>query len=99
MELGRLAAGSLCRKRHASVEEAEQDVGEARGSPNGPDHRQRGAHGAHGFLSLRVGRGHPEQLNLGDCFAYAVTKNARTALLFNGEDFDKTDNRPDAQSR
>ena len=37
------------------------------------------------------GGGHPAQLNLGDCFACAVAKNHRTALLFKGDDFDKTD--------
>src|SRR5208282_5969245 len=34
---------------------------------------------------------HPAQLNLGDCFTYAVAKNHRRALLFKGDDFDKTD--------
>ena len=33
----------------------------------------------------------PAQLNLGDCFAYAMAKNHGTALLFKGEDLDKTD--------
>lgn len=37
------------------------------------------------------GRGHPAQLNLGDCFAYAAAKNHRRALLFKGDDFDQTD--------
>ena len=40
------------------------------------------------------GRGHPARLNLGDCFAYAVARNAGTTLLFKGDDFDKTDIRP-----
>ena len=43
------------------------------------------------FSRYGKGRGHPAQLNLGDCFAYAVAKNHRTALLFKGADFDKTD--------
>jgi len=43
------------------------------------------------FSRYAKGRGHPAQLNLGDCFAYAVAKNQRTSLLFKGEDFDKTD--------
>ena len=34
------------------------------------------------------------QLNLADCFAYATAKNHRTALLFSGDDFSKTVNRP-----
>ena len=37
------------------------------------------------------GRGHPAQLNLGDCFAYAMARNRRIALLFKGNDFTKTD--------
>ena len=51
------------------------------------------------FSRYGKGRGHPAQLNLGDCFAYAVATNQRTTLLFKGEDFDKTDLRPAAQSR
>jgi len=34
---------------------------------------------------------HRAQLNLGDCFAFAAAKNHRAALLFKGDDFDKTD--------
>jgi ribonuclease VapC len=37
------------------------------------------------------GRNHPAQLNLADCFAYAMAKNRRVSLLFKGYDFDKTD--------
>ena len=51
------------------------------------------------FSRYGNGRGHPAQLNLGDCFAYAMAKNARTVLLFKGEDFDKTDIRPAVPSR
>jgi ribonuclease VapC len=43
------------------------------------------------FSRCGKGRGHPAQLNLGDCSVYAVAKNHRTSLLFKGEDFDKTD--------
>jgi len=39
------------------------------------------------FSRYGNGRGHPAQLNLGDCFAYAMAKNRRTALLFTGDDF------------
>ena len=34
---------------------------------------------------------HPASLNMGDCFAYAVSKSYRAALLFKGDDFGKTD--------
>jgi ribonuclease VapC len=43
------------------------------------------------FSRYGRGRGHPAQLNLGDCFAYAVARQHRTSLLFKGDDFAKTD--------
>ena len=92
----------VCRKRHVSVEEAEQDVGEflelagVRIEPI-TDKEARTALAA--FSRYGKGRGHPAQLNLGDCFAYAMAKNARTGLLFKGEDFDKTDILPATQPR
>lgn len=36
-------------------------------------------------------RGRPAQLNLGDCFAYALSKTAKLPLLYKGNDFDHTD--------
>lgn len=40
----------------------------------------------------RFGKGnHPAKLNLGDCFAYALSKARSEPLLFKGEDFRKTD--------
>ena len=41
----------------------------------------------------RYGKGNrrPAQLNLGDCFAYAQAKLSGAALLFEGDDFSKTD--------
>ena len=40
----------------------------------------------------RFGRGrHPASLNYGDCFAYALAKSRRTALLSIGNDFAQTD--------
>jgi ribonuclease VapC len=84
----------ICRKRHAGVDEAEQDV---RDFLDVADIRvvpitEREAETALGaFSHYGKGRGHPAQLNLGDCFAYAVAKNLRMSLLFKGEGFDKTD--------
>ena len=43
------------------------------------------------FSRYGKGHGHPAQLNLGDCFAYAAARNHRVPLLFIGEDFSKTD--------
>ena len=37
------------------------------------------------------GSGHPAQLNFGDCFAYALAKQAGQPLLFKGNDFIHTD--------
>ncbi|HYU13501.1 MAG TPA: type II toxin-antitoxin system VapC family toxin [Stellaceae bacterium] len=40
----------------------------------------------------RFGKGrHAASLNYGDCFAYALAKSRRTALLFLGNDFAQTD--------
>jgi ribonuclease VapC len=88
------AALGICRKRHASVEEAEEDVREFLGvaGVRTVSITEREAETAlAAFSRYGRGRGHPAQLNLGDCFAYAMAKNHGTALLFKGEDFDKTD--------
>ena len=88
------AALGICRKRHASVGEAEADVREfleLAGIRAVPITEREAATALAAFSRYGKGRGHPAQLNLGDCFAYAIAKNPRTALLFEGEDFDKTD--------
>jgi ribonuclease VapC len=85
---------AVCRKRHASVTEAQEDVREflrAAGIRTVPitDKEAELALGA--FARYGKGRGHPAQLNMGDCFAYAVAKAHQVPLLFKGDDFDKTD--------
>ena len=40
------------------------------------------------------GRGHPAQLNFGDCLSYAMAKVASVPLLFKGDDFRHTDIEP-----
>ena len=41
---------------------------------------------------VRFGKGrHPARLNLGDCFAYALSKRTRKPLLFKGDDLSQTD--------
>jgi ribonuclease VapC len=96
------AALGICRKRHASVEEAEDDVREflelARIQLI-PITAKEADTALGAFSRYGKGRGHPAQLNLGDCFAYAVAKNYRTSLLFKGEDFNKTDIRSAAARR
>jgi ribonuclease VapC len=37
------------------------------------------------------GQGHPAQLNLGDCFAYAMAKQYGVPLFYKGDDFAQTD--------
>lgn len=37
------------------------------------------------------GTGHPAQLNMGDCFSYAMAKAAGVPLLYKGDDFAFTD--------
>jgi ribonuclease VapC len=84
----------ICRKRHSSVAEAQQDVLEfleAAGVRTVPIAGAEAETALDAVSRYGKGRGHPAQLNLGDCFAYAVAKNHQTLLLFKGEDFDKTD--------
>lgn len=44
----------------------------------------------HAYRQFGKGR-HPAGLNYGDCFAYALAQSAGEALLFKGDDFNKTD--------
>ena len=43
------------------------------------------------FRRFGKGRGHPAQLNFGDCTSYAVAKVHGVPLLFKGSDFAHTD--------
>src|SRR5438445_12784273 len=75
------AALGICRKRHASVEEAEADAREFRGvaairAGSIPEREAETALAA--FSRCGKGRGHWAQLNFGDCFAYALAKNQHT---------------------
>ena len=46
------------------------------------------------FRRYGKGRGHPAQLNIIDCAAYALAKIRDEPLLFKGGDFNKTDLQP-----
>ncbi|GJE59501.1 type II toxin-antitoxin system VapC family toxin [Methylobacterium trifolii] len=46
------------------------------------------------FAQYGKGQGHPAQLNMGDCFAYACARTRNLPLLFVGNDFSRTDIRP-----
>ena len=87
----------ICRKRHASVAEAQEDVHQflrTAGIRTLSVTADDAAGALDAFSRYGKGRGHPAQLNLGDCFAYAMAKGHGVPLLFKGEDFDKTDIRP-----
>jgi ribonuclease VapC len=43
------------------------------------------------FARFGKGQGHPTQLNMCDCFAYACAKTRSVPLLFIGDDFSQTD--------
>jgi ribonuclease VapC len=43
------------------------------------------------FARYGKGRGHPAQLNMGDCFAYACARHFGEPLLYKGSDFSRTD--------
>jgi len=85
---------ALCRKHHVSVQEAEADIAAfikaARIEPV-PLTPAQASLALDAFARYGKGRGHPAQLNMGDCFAYAVARSHRAALLFKGDDFSKTD--------
>src|SRR5271170_2289541 len=88
------AALGVCRKRHASVAEAQADVNEflaVAGVRTVTIGDREAATALDAFARYGKGRGHPAQLNLGDCFAYAVAKNHEALLLFKGDDFGMTD--------
>jgi ribonuclease VapC len=46
------------------------------------------------YRSFGKGTGHPAALNLGDCFAYALSRATGRPLLFKGDDFSRTDVQP-----
>ena len=45
----------------------------------------------HGYSNYGRGSGHRAQLNLGDCFAYALSRATGQPLLFKGDGFSQTD--------
>jgi ribonuclease VapC len=45
------------------------------------------------------GSGHPANLNIGDCFSYALARAKREPILFKGDDFGHTDLRPAMESQ
>ncbi len=87
------AALSICRKRHSSVAEAHADVIEFLSTAavevvavETIDAKV----ALDAFSRFGKGLGHPAQLNMSDCFAYALASRQGAGLLFKGDDFDKT---------
>lgn len=88
------AVAGICRKHHASVAEAQADVRDFLAAARvvvAPISQVDGDAALEAFARYGKGRGHPAQLNMGDCFAYGVAKTHDRALLFKGDDFGKTD--------
>jgi len=84
----------LRRKLHVSVEEAELDVADFLAAARielVPVSEKAATTALSAFSRYGKGCGHPAQLNMGDCFAYAVAWDNRVSLLFKGNDFSKTD--------
>ena len=88
------AVAGICRKRQLDVVTAEKAVHDflhTAGIAVVPVTAADGATALTAFSRFGKGRGHPAQLNMGDCFAYAVAMNHQVALLFKGDDFSLTD--------
>ena len=88
------AVAGIARKRRSTIEEAADDVDDmlaASGITPVAITPEDARAALVAFARYGKGRGHPAQLNLGDCFAYAVAMRYRTTLLFKGEDFARTD--------
>ena len=88
------AALGIRRKRISTVAEAEQDVFDFLESAQievAAIGRQEALGALDAFSRFGKGTGHPAQLNMGDCFAYAVARSLGAPMLFVGEDFARTD--------
>ena len=88
------AVAGICRKRHASGEEAAKDGDDfllAASVKAVPITLTEARLATAAFSRYGKGRAHPARLNLADCFAYAVAKSHGTSLLFKGDDFARTD--------
>lgn len=88
------AVAGLCRKRQSGIEEARQDLAEFLALARiviVPVGEAEAEAALSAFSRYGKGRGHPAQLNMGDCFAYAVARTRDVPLLFKGDDFSRTD--------
>lgn len=91
------AALAIRRKRRSTLAEAQEDLEiflATTGTITVPITAEHTPLALAAFARYGKGTGHPAQLNLADCFAYAAAKHHHTSLLFTGEDFTQTDLHP-----
>ena len=85
---------AICRHRAISVSQGERDVRQflaLSGVVIAPIGDAEVVTALDAAARYGKGRGHPAQLNMGDCFTYAMARNHGRALLFTGDDFRRTD--------
>ena len=85
---------AIRRVLRGSLEDARQDVSDliARaGITIMPTTPEEAGLALSAFARFGKGQGHPAQLNMGDCFAYAAARHHGAALLCKGDDFPQTD--------
>lgn len=88
------AAVALARRNRCSTDKARQDVEELMevgGVRCTPIAAREAELALQAFEAFGKGTGHPAQLNMGDCFAYACAKANGARLLYKGDDFSQTD--------
>lgn len=88
------AVQGICRVRHSSAAEAGADIHEfmdIAGIRTVSISAKETEIALDAMSRYGVGTKHPAQLNLADCFAYAMAKNFRAPLLFLGGGFAQTD--------
>jgi ribonuclease VapC len=87
-------ASAIARKKNVTIDVATQEVqalideAAMRIVSLGEDE---GEAALQAFARYGKGRGHPAQLNMGDCFAHACARTHGVPLLFVGNDFIHTD--------
>jgi len=85
---------AVTRRRAQSAETSEAQVREfleSVGITIVPIAEAEGQEALTAYARYGKGQGHPAQLNLGDCFAYACARRRNVPLLFVGNDFSQTD--------
>ena len=88
------SAVAISRRLSAPIEETQQllaEFGKARGLTLVPIGADETRMALAAFARFGKHSGHPAQLNMGDCFAYACAKANDARLLYKGNDFAQTD--------